>query len=162
MVIPNNSPIPYSFKFSEVPFVQKPGGTVKIVDSRTFKASKNIAAAEVTVEPGAMRLVIFISLYSDSPVDRNFTFRRELHVSSYTAYNVAFLTFFLFVYLSGILSNQNGLYSCKLPRITFLNRLKKKKFYAFREGKARITLFAAEGNAQTFDFYVSISYDSSG
>jgi len=59
MVTPNDSPIPYSFKFSEVPFIQKPGGTVKIVDSRTFKASKNIAAAEVTVEPGAMRYAIF-------------------------------------------------------------------------------------------------------
>lgn len=33
------------------------GGTVKIVDSRTFKISKEIAAAEVTVEPGAIRWV---------------------------------------------------------------------------------------------------------
>jgi len=91
MVVPNNSPIPYSFKFSEVPVVQKPGGTVKIVDSKTFKASKNIAAAEVTVEPGAMR---------------------ELHWHPIQ------------------------------PEWTL-----------FLEGKARITLFAAEGNAQTFDFY---------
>lgn len=34
---------------------QLPGGTVKIVDSSVFKASVAIAAAEVTVEPGAMR-----------------------------------------------------------------------------------------------------------
>jgi hypothetical protein len=60
MVIPNDTPIPYTFKFSDVPAMQKPGGTVKIVDSRTFKASKDIAAAEVTVEPGAMRLVVFL------------------------------------------------------------------------------------------------------
>ncbi len=33
--------------------MQKPGGTVKV---KTFKASMNIAAAEVTVEPGAIRL----------------------------------------------------------------------------------------------------------
>lgn len=55
MVIPNNTPIPYTFKLSKVPATQKPGGTVKIVDSRTFNASKTIAAAEVTIEPGAMR-----------------------------------------------------------------------------------------------------------
>ena len=32
-----------------------PGGSVKIVDSHIFPASVTIAAAEVTVEPGAMR-----------------------------------------------------------------------------------------------------------
>jgi len=31
------------------------GGTVKVVDSTTFKASQTIAVAEVTVEPRAMR-----------------------------------------------------------------------------------------------------------
>ena len=55
MVVPNDSPIPYTFKFSQLPALQKPGGTVKIVDSRTFKASKTIAAAEVNIEPGSMR-----------------------------------------------------------------------------------------------------------
>ena len=34
---------------------QLPGGTVKIVDSRIFPISTTTAAAEVTVEPGAMR-----------------------------------------------------------------------------------------------------------
>ena len=40
---------------SGMPATQLQGGSVKIVDSNTFKASKTIAAAEVTVEPGAMR-----------------------------------------------------------------------------------------------------------
>lgn len=31
------------------------GGSVKIIDSSTFNISKTIAAAEVTVEPGAIR-----------------------------------------------------------------------------------------------------------
>ena len=31
------------------------GGTVKVADSSNFPASKEIAAAEVTLEPGAMR-----------------------------------------------------------------------------------------------------------
>ena len=48
MVVPNDSPIPYTFQFSQVPALQKPGGTVKVVDSRTFKASKTIAAAVIS------------------------------------------------------------------------------------------------------------------
>jgi oxalate decarboxylase/phosphoglucose isomerase-like protein (cupin superfamily) len=48
-------PNPFSFSFSTVKPTQLSGGTVKIVDSSTFKVSKTIAAAEVTVEPGAMR-----------------------------------------------------------------------------------------------------------
>jgi oxalate decarboxylase family bicupin protein len=44
-----------SYKFSEVKPTQLNGGTVKIVDSRSFPASTDIAAAEVTIEPGAMR-----------------------------------------------------------------------------------------------------------
>ncbi|KAF8637824.1 hypothetical protein AX16_010741 [Volvariella volvacea WC 439] len=40
---------------SQVPETQLPGGSVKIVDSSTFKVSVAIAAAEVTVEPGAVR-----------------------------------------------------------------------------------------------------------
>lgn len=31
------------------------GGSVKIIDSSTFKISTTIAAAEVTIEPGGMR-----------------------------------------------------------------------------------------------------------
>lgn len=46
---------PFSFAFSKVEPTKLNGGSVKIVDSRTFKISKEIAAAEVTVEPGAIR-----------------------------------------------------------------------------------------------------------
>ncbi|PFH51095.1 hypothetical protein AMATHDRAFT_3360 [Amanita thiersii Skay4041] len=46
---------PYSFAFSKVKENKLAGGSVKVVDSSTFKISKTIAAAEVTVEPGAMR-----------------------------------------------------------------------------------------------------------
>ena len=38
-----------------MPATQLSGGSVKIVDSHTFNISKTIAAAEVTVNPGAMR-----------------------------------------------------------------------------------------------------------
>jgi oxalate decarboxylase/phosphoglucose isomerase-like protein (cupin superfamily) len=38
-----------------MPVKKLPGGSVKIVDSTLFKISKDIAVAEVTVEPGAMR-----------------------------------------------------------------------------------------------------------
>ncbi|KAI0322870.1 oxalate oxidase [Amylostereum chailletii] len=47
--------VPFSFPFSQVKPTPLSGGTVKIVDSTTFNASKTIAMAEVTVEPGAMR-----------------------------------------------------------------------------------------------------------
>ena len=48
-------PEPLTFEFSKVKPQQFSGGTAKIVDSTTFKISQTIAAAEVTVEPGAMR-----------------------------------------------------------------------------------------------------------
>ncbi|KAJ3571984.1 hypothetical protein NP233_g3395 [Leucocoprinus birnbaumii] len=48
-------PEPFSFKFSQVKATQLDGGSVKVVDSSTFAVSKTITAAEVTVEPGAMR-----------------------------------------------------------------------------------------------------------
>ncbi|KAH9050371.1 oxalate decarboxylase [Lactarius deliciosus] len=48
-------PNPFSFAWSNVTATTHPGGTVKIIDSTTFKASTAIAAAEVTVEPGAVR-----------------------------------------------------------------------------------------------------------
>ena len=44
-------PVPFVFLFSKVQPTQLNGGTIKIVDSRTFK----IAATEVTVEHGALR-----------------------------------------------------------------------------------------------------------
>jgi oxalate decarboxylase/phosphoglucose isomerase-like protein (cupin superfamily) len=48
-------PLPFSFAMSEMPATQLKGGSVKVVDSRNFNVSTQIAVAEVTVEPGAMR-----------------------------------------------------------------------------------------------------------
>ncbi|KAJ3516522.1 hypothetical protein NLJ89_g1072 [Agrocybe chaxingu] len=48
-------PNPFTFALSKVPPMQLSGGTAKIVDSTTFTVSKAIAAAEVTIEPGAIR-----------------------------------------------------------------------------------------------------------
>ncbi|KAK7691032.1 hypothetical protein QCA50_006135 [Cerrena zonata] len=48
-------PQPFTFKFSDLKPTQLSGGSAKVVDSTTFDVSKTIAAAEVTVEPGAMR-----------------------------------------------------------------------------------------------------------
>ncbi|KAF8442158.1 RmlC-like cupin domain-containing protein [Boletus edulis BED1] len=49
--------VPQSFTFplSQVPITPLSGGSVKVVDSTTFPVSLTIAAAEVVVEPGAMR-----------------------------------------------------------------------------------------------------------
>ncbi|KAJ3558353.1 hypothetical protein NM688_g982 [Phlebia brevispora] len=49
------APLPYSWAFSQVPMTPLAGGSVRIVDSTTFKIATTIAAAEVTVEPGGMR-----------------------------------------------------------------------------------------------------------
>lgn len=49
---------PYTFKASQVAATQLPGGSVKIIDSRTFNTSKTIAMAELTIEPGAIRYVL--------------------------------------------------------------------------------------------------------
>ena len=57
-VIPNNTPQPYIFPLSKVTATQKPGGTVKMVDSRTFVVAKKICAAEVEVEVGGMRCAL--------------------------------------------------------------------------------------------------------
>ncbi|KAG5985547.1 hypothetical protein E4U52_001233 [Claviceps spartinae] len=83
-------PDPFSFALSKMNATQFEGGSVKIVDSTTFKISKTIAAAEVTVEPGAMR---------------------ELHWHP-----------------------------------------TQDEWDFFLEGQGRITVFAAQGNARTFDF----------
>ncbi|KAK7690969.1 hypothetical protein QCA50_006072 [Cerrena zonata] len=84
------SSLPFTYEFSKIKPANYSGGTLKIADSTTFKASKSIAVAEVTVEPGAMR---------------------ELHwhpIQDEWAY--------------------------------------------FIEGYARMTLFAADSNARTFDY----------
>ncbi|KDQ59152.1 hypothetical protein JAAARDRAFT_128142 [Jaapia argillacea MUCL 33604] len=47
--------LPYTYRLSQVNATQLAGGTVKVVDSTTFKVSTTIAVAEVTVEPGAIR-----------------------------------------------------------------------------------------------------------
>jgi oxalate decarboxylase/phosphoglucose isomerase-like protein (cupin superfamily) len=46
---------PFSFPLSKMNATKLAGGTVKVVDSTLFKVSTTIAAAEVTIEPGAMR-----------------------------------------------------------------------------------------------------------
>ncbi|KAH9856026.1 oxalate decarboxylase [Lenzites betulinus] len=48
-------PLPFSYPFSQVTPTQYSGGTAKIADSTTFKVATQIAVAEVTVQPGAMR-----------------------------------------------------------------------------------------------------------
>ncbi|KAJ7735617.1 oxalate decarboxylase [Mycena maculata] len=83
-------PNPYSFAMSQINATQHSGGTVKIVDSTTFTVSTTIAAAEVTVEPGAIR---------------------ELH------------------------------WHPTMDEWSF-----------FLEGQGRVTIFAAQGNARTFDY----------
>jgi hypothetical protein len=54
-VIPNNTPHPYTFLLSKVNATKTPGGSVKVVDSRTFKVAEKISAAVVEVEVGGMR-----------------------------------------------------------------------------------------------------------
>ena len=48
-------PQAFSFPFSEMEPTQYSGGTAKIADSTVFNVSTQIAVAEVTVYPGAMR-----------------------------------------------------------------------------------------------------------
>lgn len=55
MVVPNDTELPYTFKLSEVEATAKPGGSVKVVDSRTFKVATAISAAVVEVEVGGLR-----------------------------------------------------------------------------------------------------------
>ncbi|KAL1949387.1 hypothetical protein VTO73DRAFT_8268 [Trametes versicolor] len=47
--------VPYTFDFADMEPTAYAGGSVKIADSRNFKAAKQIAVAEVMVEPGSMR-----------------------------------------------------------------------------------------------------------
>jgi oxalate decarboxylase len=50
------SPIQYTFKMSTMaPTKKTPGGEVRIVDSRNFPVSKNVASALITLKPGALR-----------------------------------------------------------------------------------------------------------
>ncbi|KNZ78360.1 Oxalate decarboxylase oxdC [Termitomyces sp. J132] len=90
MVIPNNTPNPYVFPLSKSKPTKTPGGSVKLVDSRTFKVAEKISAVEVVVEVGGMR---------------------ELH------------------------------WHPTEPEWTF-----------YISGEARVTIFASEANAHTFNF----------
>lgn len=50
------SPIQYTFKMAATTPIQKSkGGEARVVDSRNFPVSKKVAAALVTIKPGAMR-----------------------------------------------------------------------------------------------------------
>ncbi|CAE6452468.1 unnamed protein product [Rhizoctonia solani] len=49
------APLPYSFAASKAPATNVTGGSVKVIDSRTFNISKTIAVAEVSVVPGGIR-----------------------------------------------------------------------------------------------------------
>ncbi|CAE6464402.1 unnamed protein product [Rhizoctonia solani] len=49
------APLPFTFEASKAPATNATGGTVKIVDSRTFNISQTIALGEVTVVPGRIR-----------------------------------------------------------------------------------------------------------
>jgi oxalate decarboxylase len=49
------APEPFNFSLLDQPPIRTKGGTVRIADSTNFKASKDIAAALVEVEPGGMR-----------------------------------------------------------------------------------------------------------
>lgn len=67
-------PNPFSYPLSKVNATKLNGGTVKIVDSTTFKVSTRIAVADVTVEPGALRELhvrvrVLFSLYSSAYLD---------------------------------------------------------------------------------------------
>ena len=65
MVVPNDTPNPFTFEFSKVAPVRKPGGTVKIVDTRTFKVSQKISAAEVELDVGGLRYLFSFALGHD-------------------------------------------------------------------------------------------------
>lgn len=79
-VIPNDTPIPYTFSWSQMNATTAPGGSYKIADSRSFHAATTICAAEIEVEVGGMRSVklLFLGYSYRSPL-RPY---RELHVST--------------------------------------------------------------------------------
>lgn len=79
MVIPNDTPLNYTFPLSKLSPTKAPGGTFKVIDTHLFPASTTICAAEVTVEVGGLRYVHFSHPYS-----KTFAYLflcRELHVS---------------------------------------------------------------------------------
>lgn len=61
LVVPNDTEYPFTFALSKVAPSETPGGSIRVVDQRTFKAAEKISAVEVTVHPGGMRYVFVIS-----------------------------------------------------------------------------------------------------
>jgi oxalate decarboxylase/phosphoglucose isomerase-like protein (cupin superfamily) len=59
MVIPNDTPLNYTFPMSKMNATSAPGGSYKVVDTRLFPAATTICAAEVVVEVGGMRYAYF-------------------------------------------------------------------------------------------------------
>lgn len=118
-------PKAFSFALSQVKATTLNGGSVKIVDSTTFPISTTIAAAEVTVEPGAIR---------------------ELHVSVINPNSALAL---LLTYDSGILPKTSGATSCQF-NFTDMGIMHLRTF--FSEGQGRVTVFASSSNARTFDY----------
>lgn len=55
MVVPNDAPNPFTFALSKVAPRKTQGGSVKVVDSRTFTVAQKISAVEVEVEVGGIR-----------------------------------------------------------------------------------------------------------
>ena len=94
----------------------------------TFKISTSIAAAEVTVEPGAIR---------------------ELHVSTFASPFIIAAISLSPLLDSGTQHKTNGLIICTLrflPSATFpIENI-------FRSGHGRVTVFASSSNARTFDY----------
>jgi hypothetical protein len=85
-------PEPFSFSMSSIIPTNLTGGSVKIVDSTVFNVSKQIAVAEVTVNPGGLR---------------------ELHVST-SATAILLKNHALMLRYSGIRLRMNGPTFCKI------------------------------------------------
>jgi hypothetical protein len=166
MVIPNDTPEPYTFALSKMNATQLEGGTVKIVDSSTFKVSKTIAAALVTVD---VSILLFTCFKCSSAFSSGWRHEvcllilvrplilqgpsitlRELHVSACWFIPAPFSSD-----ISGTQRKQSGVILCTfgiclLPALWSLTLPRLDS-----SGQARITSFASQGNAQTFDFQAS-------
>ncbi|KAF8137295.1 putative oxalate decarboxylase/oxidase [Boletus edulis] len=83
MVIPNNTPLNYTFPLSKLETTKAPGGSYKVIDTRLFPASTTICAADVTVEwhPTQPEWTYFISgtaritVYASSAHAQTFDFQ---------------------------------------------------------------------------------------
>lgn len=75
-------PNPFTFKLSQVDPTPLAGGSIKVVDTRSFPAAQNIVGSVVTVEPGAIRSVLSAKVLFVPCFIAVLTviFDRELHV----------------------------------------------------------------------------------